>query len=87
MIRYDPTENGHYEYEVKTMQQKEEIKEKKSKKKRDKSVPEAEESASVEVSKDIYYVVSDTLAESLKQKEEFSLLKVHRKEKNDTGIY
>ncbi|XP_012233580.1 probable RNA-binding protein CG14230 [Linepithema humile] len=85
MIRYDPTENGHYEYEVKPTHQEEEIKEKKSKKKkRDKSVAEIEEPASVEVSKDIYYIVSDTLAESLKQKEEFSLLKVHGKEKDDT---
>lgn len=85
MIRYDPTENGHCEYEVKPVH-KEEIKEKKSKKKKkDKSVLEIEE-PSVEVSKDIYYVVSDTLAESLKQKEEFSLLKVHGKEKDDAGI-
>jgi len=86
MIRYDPTENGHYQYEVKTAHEKE-IKEKKSsKKKRDKPVSEIE--ASVEVSKDIYYVVSDTLVESLKQKEkEFSLLKVHGKEKDDIGIY
>lgn len=88
MIRYDPTENGHCEYEVKSAQPKE-TKEKSKKKKRDKLMPKIEEPAppEPEVSKDIYYTVSDVLTESLKQKEEFSLLKVHGKEKDDTGIY
>ncbi|XP_029176004.1 nucleolar protein 8-like [Nylanderia fulva] len=82
MIRYDPTENGHGEYEVKSEQPK--MKEKNTKKKRDKFVLEMEPTLSEpEVSKDIYYTVSDILTESLKQKEEFSLLKAHRKE-NDT---
>lgn len=88
MIRYDPTENGHCEYEVKPAQL--EIKEKSTKKKkRDKSVPEIEESAprEPEVPKDIYYTVSDILTKSLKQKEEFSLLKTYGKEKDDTGVY
>lgn len=88
MIRYDPTENGHCEYEVKSAQP--EMKEKSiKKKKRDKFLSETEKPAppKPEVSKDIYYAVSDTLVESLKQKEEFSLLKAHGKEKDDTGIY
>lgn len=88
MIRYDPTENGHCEYELKPPQP--ETKEKSTKKKkRDKSMLKIEESAlpEPEVSKDIYYTVSDNLTESLKQKEEFSLLKTHGKEKDDTGIY
>ncbi|XP_036144407.1 nucleolar protein 8 isoform X2 [Monomorium pharaonis] len=85
MIRYDPTENGHDEYEVKSVQP--ETKQKNTKKKKhDKSTPEIEKSAPPvpEVSKDIYYAVSDTLVESLKTKEKFSLLKTHGKEKNDT---
>ncbi|KMQ95446.1 putative rna-binding protein [Lasius niger] len=84
MIRYDPTENGHGEYEVKSEHPK--IKEKNTKKKkRDKSVSEMEPTPpEPEVSKDIYYAVSDTLTESLKQKGEFSLLKAHRK-KDDAG--
>lgn len=85
MIRYDPTENRHCEYEIKPAQP--EIKEKNTKKKKcDKSIPEIVEPAppEPEVSKDIYYAVSDTLVESLKQKEEFSLLKAYGKEKDDT---
>lgn len=79
MIRYDPTENGHGEYEVKSEQPK--IKEKNTKKKRDKFVSEIEPiPPEPEVSKDIYYAVSDILTESLKQKGEFSLLKKHRKD-------
>lgn len=88
MVRYDPTENRHCEYEVKPAQP--ETKEKNTKKrKRDKSEPEIKEPAHPEpkVSKDIYYTVSDVLSESLKQKEEFSLLKAYGKEKDDTGVY
>lgn len=88
MIRYDPTENGHCEYEVKHAQSK--TKEKDIKKKKcDKFVPEIKESAppKPEVSKDIYYTVSNTLTTSLKQKGEFSLLKAYGKEKEGTGIY
>lgn len=84
MIRYDPTENEHCEYEVKPVQP--ETKEKSSKKrKREKPMPEIEEPAPVTVSKDIYFAVSDTLTESLKQKEEFSLLKAYGKDNTDTG--
>ncbi|XP_011860506.1 PREDICTED: probable RNA-binding protein CG14230 [Vollenhovia emeryi] len=85
MIRYDPTENGHCEYEIKPAQP--ETKEKNSRKKKsDKSVSEIGEPAppEPEVSQDIYYTVSDVLTESLKQKEEFSLLKTHGKETDDT---
>ncbi|XP_018404159.1 PREDICTED: nucleolar protein 8-like [Cyphomyrmex costatus] len=85
MVRYDPTENGHCEYEMKPVQP--ETKEKNIKnKKRDKSVLEIKDSAlpKPEVSKDIYYSVSDTLTESLKQKGGFSLLKLHEKNRDDT---
>lgn len=80
MIRYDPTENEHREYEVKPVQPQ--TKEKTKKKKHDKPTSEIEKPASVEVSKDIYYTVSDTLKESLNQKEEFSLLKAHGRDNN-----
>lgn len=86
MIRYDPTENEHCEYEVKSAQPK--TKEKNIKKKKcDKLISEIKESASLEpeVSKDIYYTVSNVLTTSLKQKGEFSLLKAYGKEE-DTGI-
>ncbi|KYN35594.1 hypothetical protein ALC56_10154, partial [Trachymyrmex septentrionalis] len=85
MIRYDPTENGHCEYEVKPVQL--ETKEKSTKKKKhNKSMPEIKDPAILEpeVSKDIYYTVSDALTESLKQKGGFSLLKLHGKETDDT---
>ncbi|GAB1862626.1 Putative rna-binding protein [Camponotus japonicus] len=84
MIRYDPTENEHCEYEVKSQPK---IKEKNTKKKKhDKFISEMEPILpEPEVSKDIYYAISDTLTESLKQKGEFSLLKTHRKEKDNTG--
>lgn len=86
MIRYDPTENGHCEYEVKSAQLK--TKEKNIKKdKCDKSKIEEFAPSQPEVSKDIYYTVSDVLTTSLKQKGEFSLLKVYGKEKDNTGIY
>ncbi|EZA48780.1 hypothetical protein DMN91_004913 [Ooceraea biroi] len=86
MVRYDPTENEHCKYEVKTVQSEKSEEKSSKKKKREKPMPEVEEPAPVDVSKDIYYAVSDTLAESLKQKEEFSLLKTFGKEKkNDTG--
>lgn len=87
MIRYDPTENEHCEYEVK-LQPK--IKEKNTKKKKhDKSISKMEPVLpEPEVSKDIYYAISETLTESLKEKGEFSLLKTHKgKEEDNTGIY
>ncbi|XP_011643059.1 nucleolar protein 8-like isoform X1 [Pogonomyrmex barbatus] len=85
MIRYDPTENGHCEYEVKPTAQPKTKDKNAKKKKHDKSALEIEESAlpEPEISKDIYYTVSDTLTESLKQKGEFSLLKTHGKKEND----
>ncbi|XP_012271866.1 probable RNA-binding protein CG14230 [Orussus abietinus] len=75
MIRYDPTEGDHKEYEVKTEQSKEQSATKKKKKKK-LSVTEPEESApQPEVSKEVFYKVTDTLKDALKEKESFSLLK------------
>lgn len=82
MIRYDPTEKKHCEYEMKPTQT-----EQKSTKKKKHEKTKTEKSLPVEVSKDIYYTVSDTLTESLKQNEGFSLLKTYGREKTDTSIY
>ncbi|EFN90139.1 hypothetical protein EAI_09655 [Harpegnathos saltator] len=62
-----------------------ETKEKSSKKKKSEKA-EIEKSVPVEVSKDIYYTISETLTESLKNNEKFSLLKTCRREKNDTDV-
>ncbi|XP_020292634.1 nucleolar protein 8-like isoform X1 [Pseudomyrmex gracilis] len=83
MIRYDPTESKHGEYEVQP-KNKSEKKEKKIKKRKLDKSEEIEEPTTVEVSKNTYYAVSNTLTESLKQKEEFSLLKIYGKEKDNT---
>ncbi|KAL0108509.1 hypothetical protein PUN28_015209 [Cardiocondyla obscurior] len=82
MIRYDPTKDGHGEYEVKPTQSAQlKTKETNTKKKKHDKIPlEIENPALPEVSKDIYFTVSNVLTESLKQKEEFSLLKTHGKE-------
>lgn len=86
MIRYDPTEDKHCEYEMKSAQP--ETKEQKlKKKKREKVIPETKEPVAIKVSKDTYYNVSNSLLKSFKQEEGFSLLKTYGKEKEDTGIY
>lgn len=85
MIRYDPTEKEHFEYEVKLISQSQ-TKEKNIKKKKHEKA-KVGEPAPVKISKDIYYNVSDTLTESLKHNEGFSLLKVFGREKNSTSIY
>lgn len=85
MIRYDPTESKHGEYEVQS-KNKSEKKEKKTKKRKLDKLEEIEEPTTVEISKNTYYSVSNTLTESLRQKEEFSLLKLHGKEKDNTGL-
>lgn len=90
MIRYDPTENGHSEYEMNLARLKESAetkqsqdKKKSTKRKHDEHISETENP----VSKDIYFNISDTLAESLKHKEGFSLLKAYGREKDDTSMY
>ncbi|XP_015595235.1 probable RNA-binding protein CG14230 [Cephus cinctus] len=80
MIRYDPTENNHYKYEVPIETS---VPKKSEKKKRKISVTENEEPA-VPVSKDVFYNVSDRLADSLKQDNEFSLLKTFAREPTNT---
>ena len=88
MIRYDPTENGHKEYEINI--EKSETETKKVKKKKNKNnTDNLIENVPVEVSKDIYFSVSDSLSKSLKEGGSFSLLKTFGKEitneKNDNS--
>ncbi|KAK2581783.1 hypothetical protein KPH14_002261 [Odynerus spinipes] len=83
MIRYDPTEDKHREYELTAEQIESSTKAKKKKKKVE--IPlETNESDPVEVSKDVYYSVSNTLTKSLKQEGGFSLLKLYGKEDDKT---
>ncbi|XP_015428680.1 PREDICTED: probable RNA-binding protein CG14230 [Dufourea novaeangliae] len=82
MIRYDPTEDNHKEYEI---VQKSEVGTKKvKKKKKPKDVTEDNmESTPIEVSKDVYFSVSDSLSQSLKKEGQFSLLKAYGKEETN----
>ncbi|XP_032684340.1 nucleolar protein 8-like [Odontomachus brunneus] len=82
IIRYDPSEKKHSEYEI-TSTESETKKECTKKKKCEKT--KIEEPVPIKVSKDIYYTVSDTLIESLRQNKEFSLLKACGRE-NDTNV-
>ncbi|XP_078040916.1 putative RNA-binding protein CG14230 [Augochlora pura] len=80
MIRYDPTKSNHKEYEI-VPQTSEADTKKIKKKKKNKDVTEtAVDTTPVEVSKDIYFSVSDSLTKSLKDAGEFSLLKTFGKE-------
>lgn len=83
MIRYDPTEDKHKEYELTTAQIESSTKTKKKKKKTE-MLKENNEDEPVVVSKDVYYSVSDTLSKSLKPQGEFSLLKKYGKEIDNT---
>ncbi|CAL7940887.1 unnamed protein product [Xylocopa violacea] len=76
MIRYDPTEHSHKEYEISTEKLKPEIKKIKKKK----NIQETSEDPSANVSKDVYFSVSDMLSKSLKEEGQFSLLKTYGKE-------
>ncbi|XP_043790158.1 putative uncharacterized protein DDB_G0274405 [Apis laboriosa] len=77
MIRYDPTENDHKEYEINT--EKSESETKRNKKKNKINSKALNENPSVEVSKDIYFSISDSLSKSFKEEEQFSLLNIYRK--------
>ncbi|XP_076757107.1 putative RNA-binding protein CG14230 [Xylocopa sonorina] len=82
MIRYDPTEYSHKEYEIDTEKPKPEIKKIKKRKNNKDNAQEANENPSVNVSKDVYFSVSDMLSKSLKEGGQFSLLKTYGKETN-----
>ncbi|XP_061937500.1 nucleolar protein 8-like [Apis cerana] len=77
MIRYDPTENDHKEFEINI--EKSESETKKDKKKKKNKIKVINENPSVEVSKDLYFSVSDLLSKSFKEEGQFSLLNTYRK--------
>lgn len=79
MIRYDPTESNHKEYEIVTEKSVGNTNKIKSKKKI-KDTAEVVESSQVEVSKEVYFSVSDALSKSIKESGQFSLLKTYGKE-------
>ncbi|XP_076242572.1 uncharacterized protein LOC143184325 isoform X2 [Calliopsis andreniformis] len=82
MIRYDPTESNHKEYEITTEKSEENVKTVRTRKKT-KEATEDVENSQVEVSKDIYFSVSDSLSKSLKEGGNFSLLQTYGKEHNE----
>ncbi|KAK9301597.1 hypothetical protein QLX08_006042 [Tetragonisca angustula] len=86
MIRYDPTENDHKEYEINTEKCEIETKNVKKRKKNKRNVEDPIENPPVEVSKDIYFSVSDSLSKSLKEGGQFSLLKTHGREITNDNI-
>lgn len=81
MIRYDPTESNHKEYEIVPAKSEANAKKVKTKKKA-KDIVEDVETEQVEVSKDVYFSVSESLSKSLKEGGQFSLLKTYGKEEN-----
>nr|XP_050844552.1 probable RNA-binding protein CG14230 [Vespula vulgaris]XP_050844553.1 probable RNA-binding protein CG14230 [Vespula vulgaris]XP_050844554.1 probable RNA-binding protein CG14230 [Vespula vulgaris] len=84
MIRYDPTEDKHKQYELTMEENKSSAKTKKRKKKIEIGV-ETNKDEPVVVSKDVYYSVSDSLTKSLNQQQgEFSLLKTYGKDIDET---
>lgn len=80
MIRYDPTERDHKEYEIVSENVELDTKKVKRKKKTKDNVENNMESTPVEVSKEIYFSVSKSLTETLQRDGEFSLLKTFEKE-------
>lgn len=80
MIRYDPTERDHKEYEIVSENVQLDTKIVKRKKKTKDNVENNLESRPVEVSKEIYFSVSESLTKTLQTDGEFSLLKTFEKE-------
>ncbi|CAK9796428.1 Probable RNA-binding protein CG14230 [Anthophora quadrimaculata] len=85
MIRYDPTENNHKEYEIDVEKSEVDVKKVKKKKKTKDKVEETIENSSGNVSKDVYFSVSEKLSKSLKGEEQFSLLKTYGKVEEDNN--
>lgn len=80
MLRFDPTQPEHFKFELKN-----EVKREKRKGKRENSEmnllikKKQEEKAVPDVSKEVFYKVSEELKDSLKEKQEFSLLNMFGK--------
>lgn len=83
MIRYDPTQNGnsHGEIPARTPNPKKAAKAKKQVV----EINEFDNEKPPELSKDTFYNVSENLVDTLKQDEQFSLLKSFGTERSNTG--
>lgn len=81
MIRYDPSEKSHSTYEIVKEETEPLAKKPKKKKKKEQPVEDGNEPETVpEVSKDIFYSVSQNLTKSLAEQGSFSLLGKFKKE-------
>ncbi|XP_076302531.1 uncharacterized protein LOC143220838 [Lasioglossum baleicum] len=80
MIRYDPTESNHKEYEIVPQISEVDTKKVKKRKKTKEVAENVVETAPAEVSKDIYFSVSESLTRSIKEGGPFSLLQTFGKE-------
>lgn len=85
MIRYDPTESTHKEYEI-NMETPEAESKRVKKKKKTKNTEDKNEEQPVQVSTDVYFSVSDSLKKSLNEGGQFSLLKTYGTETNEKVI-
>lgn len=80
MIRYDPTEINHKEYEIIAEKPQIDTKNVKKKKKLKHIIEDNVENSVTEVSKDVYFSVSESLSKSFKEGGQFSLLKTYKKD-------
>lgn len=85
MIRYDPTKDNHKEYEVDTEKLKATKKKVEKKKKTKETTESVTENPPIEVSKDIYFSVSESLSRTLKEGGQFSLLNTFGKNNEKEG--
>lgn len=83
MVRYDPTKENHKEYEINAGKVNTPKKEVQKKQKVKKNTEDAIENTPVEVSKDIYFSVSESLTKSLKEGGGFSLLNTYGNTQNN----
>ena len=85
MIRYDPTEESHHQYEI-VHQKSEKVSEKVKKQKRVET-ENVKEPEPLPVSKEVFYSVSDKLTSVLAEGENFSVLKMLGKESADSSKF
>ncbi|XP_066587003.1 probable RNA-binding protein CG14230 [Prorops nasuta] len=78
VIRYDPVENHHLQFEI-TQETNTNLKDKKKRKKND-DIPLNTADNEVHTSKEIFYSVSSTLKDNLNERGSFNLLKSHLNE-------
>nr|XP_034192431.1 probable RNA-binding protein CG14230 [Osmia lignaria] len=83
MVRYDPTKENHKEYEINTWKVNIPKKEVQKKQKVKKNTEDTIENPPVEVSKDIYFSVSESLTKSLREGGGFNLLNKYGNKQNN----